>query len=155
MTLIPQPAPPGQRMTPRARAYMAICASRHLFLGVMCLWRPQDFTSGSFDGVKDFLWLLHPDTALMVWGAVFVVVGALAGFAAFTGNEDAARHALFVSVVTTFMWAGGFAWSILTGTSAGWSGVIVWSALAAKDLTMLRDPLRNPFEDLVRHGSQG
>lgn len=140
---------PAARMTPRARAYMTICALRHVLLGLMCVIRPGDFTSPSYDGVKDVL-PVPPDAALVTWGAAFLVIGAIAVWAAVNGSENAARHALTGSVVVTLMWVGGFIWSILTGSLVGWSGVIIWAALAAKDLTMLRDPLRNPFEDMIR-----
>ncbi|GEL47394.1 hypothetical protein CHO01_25100 [Cellulomonas hominis] len=142
------------RMTPRARAYMTICALRHLLLGLMCVVRPGDFTSPSYDGVKAVL-PVPPDAALITWGVAFVLVALVAVHAAVTGSEESARHALTGSVVVTAMWVGGFVWSILTGSLVGWSGVIVWTALAAKDLTMLRDPLRNPFEDLIRTDPAG
>jgi hypothetical protein len=133
---------------------MTIAALRHVLLGLMCVIRPGDFTSPSYDGVKDVL-PLPGDLALVTWGAAFIIIGAVAVWAAVNGSEGAARHALTGSVVVTLMWVGGFIWSILTGSLVGWSGVIIWTALAAKDLTMLRDPLRNPFEDLIRTDRPG
>lgn len=150
MTLLPTP-PPGERMTPRARAYMAICAGRHLLLGLACLLDPYGFTSGSFSGVKNFLhWFIPPDPMLRVWGVSFVVVGVLAVAAVMNGRAEIARWGLLASVIVSFCWVGGFIASIATGQSAGWSGVIVWAAIAGKDLTMLQEPLRNPFEPLIR-----
>ena len=145
-------APPSaHRMTTRARAYMAIAAARHVLVGLACIIVPSHFTSPSYSVIKSFLGgVLDGEAMLVVWGALFVAVGLVAAYAAASGREDPARLALRGSVTTTALWAGGFLASILTGSSAGWSGVIVWAALAAKDLTMLRDPLRNPFEDLGR-----
>jgi hypothetical protein len=146
-----QPPPPGQRMTPRARVYMAICAARHLLLGIACLLNPEGFTSGSFSGVKNVLhWLVPPDPMLRIWGVVFVGVGAVCALAVLLGRPEIARNVLLASVIVSFCWTGGFIASIWTGQSAGWSGVIVWAAVAGKDLTMLQDPLRNPFEPLIR-----
>lgn len=152
MAVTPAPGPTvPERMTPRARAYMSIVAARHVLVGLACIVLPDHFTSTSYDVLKGFLGtLLSPDQTLVAWGCAFVAVGSLAAYAAVTGREEPARSALRASVTTTALWAGGFLAVIFTGASAGWSGVIVWTALAAKDLTMLRDPLRNPFEDLVR-----
>lgn len=150
MTLLPTP-PPGERMTPRARIYMAICAARHVLLGAACLIDPGGFTSGSFAGVKDVLrWWVGPDEMLRIWGAAFVAVGAICSVAAIAGRVELARIGLLTSVVISAMWVGGFVASIWSGQSAGWSGVIVWGAVTGKDLTMLQDPLRNPFEPLIR-----
>lgn len=139
---------PTARMTPRARAYMTICALRHLLLGLMCVARPGDFTSPTYTGIKSVL-PLPPDTTMITWGTVFIAVAILATHAGIVGSETTARHALTASVTITFMWIGALISSIITDQSTGWSGTIVWAALAAKDLTMLRDPLRNPFEDLI------
>ncbi|WP_169165088.1 hypothetical protein [Cellulomonas taurus] len=151
MSLLPSPPPIGERMTPRARVYMAICAARHGLLGLACLVRPQDFTSGSFSGVRNFLhWAIPGDPMLRIWGVAFGVVAALAVAAVLTGRPEVARNGLLGSVIVSFCWVGGFIASIWTGQSAGWSGVIVWAAITLKDLTMLQDPLRNPFEPLIR-----
>ena len=151
MTLIPAPVPPGERMTPRARVYMAICAARHVLVALACLVLTQTFTSGSYAGVKGFLhWFVPADSMLRTWGLVFAVVGSLAVLGAVTGRVELARNALLASVIVTFCWVGGFIASIASGESAGATGVIAWAALAGKDLTMLQDPLRNPFEPLIR-----
>lgn len=150
MVLPLTPAPETERMTARARGYLAIVASRHLVLGALCASRPEHFTSGSYDGIKDSLPLVTGDGAMVTWGFIFIVVGILNVIPVVTGRETYARAGLLVNVVVTGFWVGGFISAQITGSSAGPSGLIIWASVVAKDLTMLRDPLRNPFEPIVK-----
>lgn len=136
------------KMTPRARLYMALCGFRHLGVGFFCLLMPDAWSSGNFRVLKTILPGVDPLDMMRLWGSIFILVGLLSAYAAISGREGAARLGLRGSVTSTALWAGGFLAAALTGTTAGLSGMIVWAALAAKDLTMLRDPLRNPFEDM-------
>lgn len=147
--LRPHIAPLAERLTPRARVYMAVAGLRNLALGVVCILMPEYFTSGSYAGIKGAL-PFTADTSLIVWGAAFLVAGVIATSAAVFGHETHARIGLMTSVVISGSWVGGFAFAQITGAAAGPTGLIVWAAFTAKDLTMLRDPLRNPFEPLVR-----
>lgn len=144
------PAVSPERMTGRARGYLAIAAGRHLVLGTLCAVKPEHFTSGSYDGIKDALPFVTGDGALVVWGVIFIVVGILNVVPVVTGREVYARAGLLLGIVVTGFWIGGFIAAQITGSAAGPSGLVVWSALVLKDLTMLRDPLRNPFEPIVR-----
>jgi len=137
-------------LTLRARTYMGIVSMRHLLIGAFCLIRPGDFQSPSYGGVKDALGFLAPDTALMVYGLAFIIAGVASAVPVVTGGDGAARAGLLISVVVTGLWVGGFFAAIWDGTIAGPTGPVVWCAVLAKDLTMLREPLRNPFEPIVR-----
>lgn len=151
------PPLPQPQMTPRARAYLLICAIRHIVLGMALVMVPEAFQSETYRGVKNLL-PLPPDNVMIGWGGVFLSAGLLSLVAAWIGREGEARWALLVSVLTTALWAGAFlvyvgsTW-ITTGDLVNPSGPVVWSAICLKDITMLRSPLRNPFEELVRRAA--
>lgn len=139
-----------EQMTPRARTYLVTAALRHLIIGAVCVFSPGGFTSSSYQGVTDALGWFRPEVAIVVWGWLFIVSGIACALAAVTGREDAARIGLMLSVVTTACWGGGFLAAVVTGVSAGPTGAVIWIAVAIKDATMLRQPLRNPFEPIVQ-----
>ena len=143
-------APDEDRMTPRAQWYMAICAARHCVLGVLCVLDPGTFTSPSYRGMLAAIPVFRGADAIVVWGVVFLAAGIVAAAATATRGATVARVALTVSVVVTAAWCGGFIVSALHRDLAGWSGPVVWAALVAKDLVMLRDPLVVPFEQWDR-----
>ena len=140
----------GDGMTRRARVYMFTAAGRHLVVGACCAFYPQAFMSGTYLGITSafsYLPMLH---VIIIWGWLFIFTGIMCVMAGITGSEKAARTGLLLSVVTTACWGGGFLAAIITGVSSGPTGAVVWLALALKDATMLRQPLRNPFEPLVQ-----
>lgn len=144
---------PGE-MTKRARAYLLIAAVRHTLLGLACMLVPQGFTSDTYESIKGVV-PLPPDHAIAGWGGLFLATGIFAAVAAWLGREGEARWALLASVLTSALWAGGFivyigtVWAE-TGLLTNPSGPIIWTAITLKDITMLRNPLVNPFEQLVR-----
>lgn len=144
------PAPPEERMTPRARAYLAIVAVSRLILGLLCALRPDHFTSGTYAGLKGALPFVSDDGAMILWGVIFIGVGLLNAVPVVTGRETYARAGLLVAVAATGCWLGGFIGAQLTGEAQGPSGLIAWSIIVSSDLTMLRDPMRNPFEPVVK-----
>ena len=140
VTILPTTAPAPERMSHRARAYMAIVATRHILTGVFYLW----------------VWGSTADAVHVLWFAMFLVVGALAAMPVRTGRDGQARLGLILSIVATSTWSASFL--VAAATSAGhWSALaaIVLGTLAAKDLTMVQEPLRNPFEALIREELQG
>ena len=141
---------PSERMTRRARAYLLVAAARHLIVGGYCVFKPESFAPAAYRGITDALMGLPTETAIIVWGWLFLVTGTMCLFAAIRGTEAPARVGLLMSVVTTACWGGGFLAAILTGVSTGPTGAVVWLAIALKDSTMLRQPLRNPFEGLTQ-----
>lgn len=123
-------------MSARARAYMAIVATRHLLTGVFYLWVFADSTG---------------DVVHTVWAAMFLVVGAIAAMPVRTGRDGQARLGLLLSITATSVWFASFLVAAAT-TPGYWSALaaIVLATLTAKDLTMVQEPLRNPFEVLIR-----
>ena len=137
-------------MTRRARAYLLVAAGRHFIVGLYCVLQPGSFTSPSYLGVTEALFSLPTPVAIIVWGWLFLLAGFVCLYAAIRGTEGPARAGLLLSVVSTACWGGGFLAAILMGVSENPTSAIVWLALALKDSTMLRQPLRNPFEDLTQ-----
>ena len=139
-----------QHMSRRAKVYLLVAAARHIIIGLFCVFDPLSFSSGSYQGIIDALAGLPFGSSIVIWGYLFLVSGAACLLAAIVGKEAHARVGLLFSVVTTACWAGGFIASGFTGNSAGPTGGVIWLAVALKDATMLRQPLRNPFEPLIQ-----
>lgn len=139
-----------QYMSRRARFYLLVAAFRHLIIGVFCVFDPLSFKSASYRGIIDAFAGFPLVSAIVLWGYLFIVTGAACLLAAVIGKETPARIGLFLSVVTTAAWAGGFIAAAFTGNSAGPTGGVIWLAVALKDATMLRQPLRNPFEPFIQ-----
>lgn len=144
MTLnLPPLARQSDDMTPRARAYLATAAVRHFLLALACVTIPDSFTSSSFDAIRSVL-------PLQAWGVVFFGVTVVAAWAVVRRSEPAARLSLIMSASSTAVWAGGLVAAYFTGTLTGPSGPIIWWAVVLKDLIVCRQPMRSPFEPLVR-----
>lgn len=144
------PAPPRERMTPRARFYMGVVATRCLLLAIACIGFSGNFTSGGYHGLMQAFAPIHPELVIQLWGVGWAITAVTAYYAVLTGREGEARAALLMSIVAGACWATGFSIALANGTSTGPTGVIVWWALVLKDGSMLRQPLRNPFEPLVQ-----
>jgi hypothetical protein len=84
------------------------------------------------------------------WSALFLTVTALSIVGAISGREAASRLALIGAACSAATWAAGFGVAYFEGRLAGPTGVIVWGAIAVKDLIVCRQPLRSPFEPLTR-----
>lgn len=123
-------------MTWRARFYLTVAALRHTLTGVVALTMPV------LPGVDLGL-------PLWAWGLVFILGGCHLGYAAAAGREGHARAGLAISAVMTSVFAAGFLALWLDGES-GPLGAILFTALTLKDLTIVRDPMRSPFEPIVR-----
>lgn len=134
---------PPERMTGRARLYLLIACIRHVLVAVATWVMAGQFTSPAFDQIKAIL-------PLPVWGILFAVAGLACGFAALFGHETLARVGLILSSTSSALWAGGFLAAALSGQTTSPTGVIIWWAVALKDLVMCGQPLRSPFEPLMR-----
>lgn len=145
MALLPLPRPAPERMTGRAQSYLTVAAARHLLIGGACLADPRSFRSSSYDQIKE----LAPG-GLFAWGVVGVLVGAACLVGSIAKREDVARAGLLGSAFITSLWAGGLFAAWHAGTLSGPTGPIIWTALTFKDLVVCRQPLRSPFEPLVR-----
>lgn len=123
-------------MTWRARFYLTVAGFRHGALAASALLSPD---------------LPDVDLGLPIrwWGVVFLVGAAGLLWAAKEASETWARVALGVSAVVTSVWAAGFTAFWLTGQ---WSPLpaILFLALTLKDLTIVGDPMRSPFEPMLR-----
>lgn len=134
---------PPEQMTSRARAYLAIATARHLLTAVACWALVGMFKSTSFTQIRSM-------APFWAWGIIFCIAGCVCGAAALLGKADLARFGLIVSVVVTAAWAGGFIAAAVHGQLAGPVGIIAFVALAGKDIVQCEQPMRSPFEPLVR-----
>lgn len=136
-------------MSLRARAYLIIAGLRHTALGICCILFPAAFAGPSYDAIKSAL-PVGPELSLQLWGLLFMGTALLAFVGAVLGREGEARWALLASVITSALWAGGFFAALRSGNLTGPTALVLCLAVTLKDLTMLRAPMRNPFEPLVR-----
>lgn len=126
-------------MTWRARFYLSVATARHGSLGLVAL--VLDYEWGGVDA----------GIPIPAWGAVFLLGAAHLLYSAVKGSERHARVALAVSAVITSVWAASF-WLLAVG-ERGPTGIllaITFTALTAKDLTIVGDPMRSPFEPIIR-----
>lgn len=130
-------------MTNRARGYLTVAGLRHLGIGGACVLVPQNFTAPSFEVMRGVL-------PIPVWGVVFLIGALVCIGAALLRSEPLARMGLIGSSVTSAVWAGGFAVALFEGVATAPTTVVVWAAIAAKDVIVCRQPLRSPFEQLTQ-----
>ena len=128
-------------MTWRARAYLTIASVRHLVIGTSMLILPRTYETKSFH-------LLFHDIPSMFWAVILLFGGLHLAFAAFRASELHARIALIISCGISSMWAASFAMQITHPFAI--LATAVFGALACKDLLVCGQPLRSPFEPLVR-----
>ncbi len=136
------------RMTGRARGYLTIAGVRHLLIGTVCLFYSDLFISPAFTQIKAVL-------PIPVWGLAFIAAAVICLTSAIRGTGSLARLGLIASAITTAVWAGGFVAAAIVDLRAGRqpsgpTGVIIYIAVAAKDLVVCRNPMRSPFEDLAQ-----
>lgn len=133
-----------EQMTGRAQAYLTVAGLRHIAIGAACLAVGRWFTSPGYAQIKAI------PGGLMTWGIVSLAVGIACLTAAGRRSENLARFALLSSAVVTGLWAAGFWLAMFDGTITGPTGPAIWTAVTAKDLIVCRQPLRSPFEPLIR-----
>lgn len=147
MTLLPL-RPQPEQMTGRAQRYLLIVCIRHAIIGSFCVLAPQTYKSSSFVPLREVL-------PLQIWGVVFLIASVVSGVAAFRRNRAWARLGLMMSATSTLVWAAGISMAWATGDLSAPSGPVVWWALAWKDFTVCEQPMRSPFETLVRAFREG
>jgi hypothetical protein len=135
-------------MSKRARIYLLIAATRHVSLGIAALVSPDLFSGPAYSGIRDAM-PGRPSSDIMRWGILFLCTGLLCTWAGIRGQDGLARWALLASVCTTALLAGGFIAVSLHGVNAP-TGLVGYLALLGKDLVQIRQPMRTPFEDVVR-----
>ena len=138
-----------EKMTGRARAYMLVASGRHLGLGVVILAAHDIFRDDPrFDFIQSTLaWTGDP---FILWGLLFFLTGVVCFLSAILKKEPLARSALIASATATAFWATGLLAGALLGNLSAWAGAILLSALVGKDLVVSRQPLRSPFEAVLR-----
>ncbi len=132
----------------RARAYLWSYTLANVVMGSLLVFVPTAFQSQSFGALRDFF-------PLPVWGVVYLLVGAITCYGAYRGTERPARAALLANLMTTGGFFAGFTAAMIHNTSSSPSGPIAWGLLTVLNLIMLSNPLRTPFEDLVKEISEG
>lgn len=137
----------------RARAYLLVGAARHVALAASAVWLSQALDDDTDLVVVRIL-------PLSIWGVVLAFGALHLAYAALVGSGDHARTALVVSAGMTTAWAVGSGFSAINATSTAWSGAlfvisILLMALALKDLIQCADPLRAPFDPVIRRVISG
>lgn len=134
---------PPEQMTARARRYLAIASLRHVLIALTTWLAADQYRSSSFDQIRSIL-------PLWCWGVVFAAAGSTCAVAALIGREAPARIGLILSAASSALWAGGFVAAYFAGQLSSPTGVIIWWAVTLKDLVVCEQPMRSPFEPLVR-----
>lgn len=135
---------PEEQMTLRARAYLCVSAMRHLALGFVGILLPELFEGRAFKVIFSIF-------NLEVWSILLVVGGFHLAYAAGRGSVEHARVGLVLSACMTSAWAAGFLYTFAhTGSGLSLVGGILFTALVLKDLVQCGQPLRSPFEPIVR-----
>lgn len=134
---------PEEQMTWRARAYLAVGSLRHIALGASGLALADTFQSDAFKILFDVF-------SLELWSILFLAGGLHLAYAAGKGSTSHARVALILSACMTAAWAVGFILAFHAGGVVSPLGGILFSALVLKDLVQCGQPLRSPFEPIVR-----
>lgn len=134
---------PEEQMTLRARAYLCIGSLRHLAMGASGLALSDTFDGAAFK-------VLLGVFSLEVWSILFLLGGMYLAYAAGKGDVWHARVALIFSASMTAAWAVGFFLAFRQGGVVSPIGGILFSALVLKDLVQCGQPLRSPFEPIVR-----
>lgn len=129
-------------MTPRARWYLTIAATRHALMAGFTILAADTFQSPSFRPMIEA-------APLWMWGIVFAGAGLACGLGALKKSARIARLGLMLSATSTLMTGVGILIAYFTGDLSSPSGPIIWLAVAFKDFTVCADPLRSPFEDWV------
>jgi hypothetical protein len=139
------PHVPPEQMTSRARLYLLATALYCLTMGLALIFWDNRFTSASIKFVADMV-PFH----LVGWGIAHLVVAALAGWATWRGSEKAAWRALMGATVMVGPWAAGFWWAFLTKRNISPAGLAVYTFMTAIHLIQARQPLRSPFDPVLR-----
>jgi len=129
-------------MTARARAYLAIAATRHILVGGFALFAPESFRSTSFLPILQ-------TAPLWMWALFFLGAGlACAGSSVFK-SEPLARLGMAWSATSTLLVGVGLLLAVFTGQLSSPTGPIIWLAVAFKDFVVCAQPIRSPFEGLT------
>lgn len=146
------PHVPPEQMTPRARAYLFAIAVYCLVIGLACVVLHPDFVSPAFNVIKDRM-----PFQFKGWASVQMLVGVIAFWASWRGNERFAWYGLIGAAVVSGLWATWFWWPFLVlkhlPPNASFILILLgttFSLVTAHNLIQARQPLRSPFEPVLR-----
>ena len=136
-----------EAMTLRARAYLAVVTLRHFAVAVILLTLLGGLPSASLAG-------FDASTPLVTWGWLSVTVGAIAFVGGTWRSERWARTALISSAALTGAMAAalGLSWHSLT--VLGWVVLVLLLAITGKDMIVCGDPIRSPFEAVLKRAKR-
>jgi hypothetical protein len=136
-----------QAMTSRARAYLIIGGTRHFLIGGFMMRFANQFAAATFIPIVGAF-------PLWFWASVMLTAAGLMGAAAFLRSASIARAGLVVSgSVTLAIGVGVLAGAILVWLDGGKATpitAILLLSLALKDFAVCTQPIRSPFEPLLR-----
>lgn len=130
-------------MTWRARAYLIATAVQHTLAGLSCLLLPETFDGDAFQVVRTI-------APMWAWGILFLAGGIHLAYAAARSSEIAARVGMPLSALMISLWAAGFVLAFNEGGAVSPIGAILTASLTFKDLIVCGQPMRSPFEPLVK-----
>lgn len=144
-----------EAMTTRARAYLIIGGLRHLLIGGFMLRFEDQFAAATFLPIVGAF-------PLWAWAGAMLAAAALMGTAATFRSANIARVGLVISASVTLAIGVGITAGIIgvwiDGGKATPISAILLLALASKDFAVCTQPIRSPFEPLLRrlpHHDQG
>lgn len=143
MTVLPHV--PQEQMTRRGRAYLLALSAFALSLAFFLLIYPEFFDAPGFRIIRAVF-----DEHLWAWGILWLWVGAAAGYAGWVGHEVLARVVLIAAASLMAGWAVGFWIAFRLGGPISPVGVLLCTWGAAENLIQCADPMRSPFETIVR-----
>lgn len=134
-------------MTSRARWYLIIGALRHALIGIFAIGWADQWKAVAFVPILSY-------APLWVWGTAMLLIAAVMGVAHRYRDPSWARMGLIASATLTLALGTGIglgvaeAWA--TGQTATPVTAILLLALAFKDYAVCTQPMRSPFEPLLR-----
>lgn len=139
------PSVPPEAMTPKARQYLLITALYFFLMGLSMLLSPERFSSPSFEIVANRI-----PFGLDGWATIHLLTSLLALHAARVGREKPAWLALIIGAGILGAWTYGFFVALQISGEASVSPLWAYGALTLYHLTQARQPLRAPFDPLIR-----
>ncbi len=130
------------RMSPRARAYLAIAGIRCVVIGFVLLCMGGDLAANVYP-------LTPTPLAFAAWIALWTGIGLGNLSASVLSSQRIARFALVATATATAVWAASITVRVLEQPSSLVIAPLLWWALAFKDLVVARQPLYSPFEDIL------
>lgn len=145
------PHVPPEQMTPRARLYLLAIAIYCFNVGAACIFLHPDFVSPAFNIIKDKM-----PFRLKGWAVLQIGVGLVSFWASWRARERPAWFALIGAAIVSSLWAMWFIYPLFVlhvSETARFILILLgsgFSLLTALNLIQARQPLRSPFEPVLR-----